>query len=79
MSYYLRHFILYSLIVMGLAALSVAQPTNSKPKFLTCPGDPPANLASLDCNFTLKMRLDAFASTSVTDQATIGAPLQPNH
>ena len=69
----LRHFILYALVVVGLAALSVAQPADSKPKFLTCPGDPPGNLASLDCNFTPKMRLDAFVSSSVTDQAAIGA------
>jgi hypothetical protein len=39
----------------------------------TCPGDPAGNLASFDCRFTPRMRLVEFASTSVTDQAVVGA------
>src|SRR5579862_1354932 len=38
-----------------------------------CPGDPAGNLASFDCNFTRRVRLVEFLSTSVTDQAAGGA------
>jgi hypothetical protein len=38
-----------------------------------CPGDPPGNLASIDCRFTPRMRLVEFVATSVTDQAVSGA------
>jgi hypothetical protein len=38
-----------------------------------CPGDPAGNLASFDCNFTARMRIVEFVSTSVTDQAAGGA------
>jgi hypothetical protein len=39
----------------------------------TCPGDPPGNLASVDCRFTMPMRIATFFGTSVTDQAVLGA------
>lgn len=38
-----------------------------------CPGDPPGNLASLDCRFSSAQRFDQFVSTSLTDQAMLGA------
>jgi hypothetical protein len=40
---------------------------------VTCPGDPPGNLASVDCRFTMPMRVAQFFGTSVTDQAVLGA------
>lgn len=40
---------------------------------VTCPGDPPGNLASLDCFYTMPMRLEQFVGGSVTDQAVLGA------
>jgi hypothetical protein len=39
----------------------------------TCPGDPPANLASYDCNFTKRLRVKEFVSGSVTDGAILSA------
>lgn len=39
----------------------------------TCPGDPPGNLASFDCSYTMSKRLETFVSSSVTDQAMLGA------
>ena len=38
-----------------------------------CPGDPPGNLASIDCAFTQKRRGIEFLGGSVTDQAVLGA------
>jgi hypothetical protein len=38
-----------------------------------CPGDPPGNLAAFDCNFTKMMRLEHLITSSVTDQAMLGA------
>jgi hypothetical protein len=40
---------------------------------VTCPGDPPGNLASLNCFYTERMRFDHFLGASVTDQAVLGA------
>jgi hypothetical protein len=39
----------------------------------TCPGDPPGNLGSLNCEFTKTMRLQKFIGGSVTDQALLSA------
>jgi hypothetical protein len=38
-----------------------------------CPGDPPGNLASVDCSFTTRRRVVDFVGGSVTDQALLGA------
>jgi hypothetical protein len=40
---------------------------------VTCPGDPPGNLASIDCFYTASMRFERFFGQSVTDQAVLGA------
>jgi hypothetical protein len=40
---------------------------------VTCPGDPPGNLASLNCFYTMPMRFERFAGESLTDQAVLGA------
>src|SRR5437016_8193221 len=40
---------------------------------ITCPGEPPGNLESLDCNFTQRQRLTQFVAGSLTDQALVGA------
>jgi hypothetical protein len=42
-------------------------------KRVVCPGDPSGNLASVDCNYTMTLRLTDFVSGSVTDQALLGA------
>jgi hypothetical protein len=39
----------------------------------TCPGDPPANLTSIDCNFTNRQRVTTLVTGSITDQAILGA------
>lgn len=39
----------------------------------TCPGDPPGNLTSLDCHFTLRMWTERFVGNAVTDKAIVGA------
>lgn len=39
----------------------------------TCPGDPPGNLATTDCSFRARLRLENFVTSSVTDQAMLGA------
>ena len=38
-----------------------------------CPGDPVGNLASFDCTFTKTMRAEHFVTSTVTDQAILGA------
>jgi hypothetical protein len=40
---------------------------------VTCPGDPPGNLASLNCDYTMSMRVGRFFGESVTDQAVLSA------
>jgi len=40
---------------------------------VVCPGDPAANLASFDCNFTPALRFEEFIKNGVTDQAIDGA------
>jgi hypothetical protein len=40
---------------------------------VVCPGDPAANLSSIDCNFTLGLRLEELVATGLTDQAAAGA------
>lgn len=40
-----------------------------------CPGDPPGNLASFDCRFTKAQRAEHLVTSSVTDQAMLGAAL----
>jgi hypothetical protein len=44
-----------------------------KVKRIVCPGDPAGNLASVDCSYTAKQRMLDFVSSSVTDQAALGA------
>jgi hypothetical protein len=39
----------------------------------TCPGDPPGNLTSLDCHFTMRMWTERFFGNAVTDKALLGA------
>jgi len=39
----------------------------------TCPGDPAGALGSIDCSFTMTMRLQEFLGGSVTDQAALEA------
>jgi hypothetical protein len=39
----------------------------------TCPGDPPGNLTSVDCNFTHNQRVTNLITGSITDQAVLGA------
>jgi hypothetical protein len=40
---------------------------------IVCPGDPAGNLASVDCSYSGKQRLLDFVTSSVTDQAALGA------
>lgn len=40
---------------------------------VTCPGEPPENLTSVDCRFTPRLRFQEFVSSSVTDEAFLGA------
>jgi len=40
---------------------------------VVCPGDPAANLTSIDCRFTRGQRLEQFVSSSLTDQAALGS------
>ena len=51
----------------------VIEPAQTLLGRVTCPGDPPGNLASTDCRFTPRMRVTEFFGTSVTDQAALGA------
>jgi hypothetical protein len=62
----------------------VASPASSQPVYVvppiqqqvgavTCPGDPPGNLASLDCLYTKTMRAEELVAGHVTDQAILGA------
>lgn len=39
----------------------------------TCPGMPAGDLSQTDCSFTPSLRLEQFVTTSVTDQAMLGA------
>jgi len=55
-----------------------AQDVREIPKILevrrtSCPGDEPGALGSYDCNFTMKARTEQFVSSSLTDQALLGA------
>jgi len=40
---------------------------------VNCPGDPPGNLASIDCNFTPALRFEELVSNGLTDGAMLGA------
>jgi hypothetical protein len=40
---------------------------------VVCPGDPSGNLASVNCYYTMQLRLTDFVSGSITDQALLGA------
>jgi hypothetical protein len=38
-----------------------------------CPGEPPGNLASIDCSFSESSRIEQFVAGSLTDQAILSA------
>ena len=52
---------------------AVSEPIQVMFDRVTCPGDPPGNLGSLNCDYTKTMRLQKFIAGSVTDQAALGA------
>jgi hypothetical protein len=64
--------------VDGAAAGGIQQPPPNVQGKLTvprfnCPGDPPGNLAAFDCSFTMGRRVEHFITSSITDQAVLGA------
>jgi hypothetical protein len=63
----------WSQIDPGAPKKTVVSPMQASLGRVTCPGDPPGNLASLDCFYTTAMRVDRFLGESVTDQAVLGA------
>jgi len=53
-------------------SLAFAQSGGPDPR-RTCPGDPAGNLASTDCSYTQKLRVESLLTSSITDEAMLGS------
>jgi hypothetical protein len=61
------------LVVLTLAFPAFSQAIQQSLGRHTCPGDPPGDLSHTNCSFTPSMRVEQFVTSSVTDQAMLGA------
>jgi hypothetical protein len=66
-------FTLYLLLTTVAGSLFGQNNAVSLQSRQTCPGDPPANLTSVDCNFTHGQRVTNLVTGSLTDQAILSA------
>jgi hypothetical protein len=74
----LKNPIVAAVILLLMAQPSFSQDIQGVPGHFEvnrywCPGDPFGNLASFDCSFTKTMRAEQFVTSTVTDQAILGA------